>query len=124
MKNFRQILIFSIFIVLFIKLNIVLWANNAPDVVCDWLPWCWNENNWDDDSFFQFLWNVISEMINYAAVFSVISLVFAWLNYVFSFWEDEKIKKSKTWILWSLVWVFITVSAWSIINLLNLFSIK
>jgi hypothetical protein len=39
--------------------------------------------------------------------------------YLISAWEDEKANKAKKWIIYSLVWVFVSSSAWWIINLIN-----
>jgi hypothetical protein len=39
--------------------------------------------------------------------------------YLLSGWDDEKTKKAKYWIIYSLLWVIISVSAWGIINLIN-----
>jgi hypothetical protein len=39
--------------------------------------------------------------------------------YLLSSWEEEKANKAKKWIIYSLIGVFISVSAWWIINLLN-----
>jgi hypothetical protein len=47
----------------------------------------------------------------------------AWLFYIFSGWDEEKAKKAKMWIIWSLAWVVISVSAWWIINIINNFKI-
>jgi len=111
MKN----LIFKILAIYFIFITNVF--ATAPWVVCQWLPWCSNTiwGVW----FFAFLWKIISEWIKYVAVVAVISVMISWIMYIVSVWEDEKVKKAKNWIIWSLVWVFISISAWAIINLLN-----
>lgn len=102
--------------------KIFLVEASAPEVVCDWLPWCSSVVSWK--SFFTFLWNLISTWIKYTAVIAVISLMLAWIMYLVSGWEDEKVKKAKKWIIWSLIWVLISTSAWAIINLVNSFKIN
>lgn len=104
---------------------------NWPKVVCNWLPWCSTDSVWEDalDSvwekgFFDFIWKTISEWIKYVAVVAVISLMISWIMYLMSGWEEDKVKKAKSWIIWSLVWVFLSISAWAIINLLNQFKIN
>jgi hypothetical protein len=62
---------------------------------------------------------VIWELIKYVAVVAVLSVMISGVLYLVSGWEEEKVKKAKTWIIWSLVWVFLSVSAWGLINLLN-----
>lgn len=101
-----------------------------PGVVCNGLPGCKSNGVWEVDnsltseSFFSFLGNLISTSIEYVAVLSVLALVVAWIMYLTSSGEDEKVKKAKTAIIWSLVGVLVSTSAWAIINLLNSFNIN
>ena len=53
------------------------------------------------------------------AVLSVFALVISWIMYMISAWDEEKANRAKRWIVWSLVWVFLSGSAWWIIILLN-----
>lgn len=109
-------------------LNLKVFAS-SPEVVCNWLPWCEWGATWEaiaslkDWDFFSFLWNIISEWIKYVAVLAVISLIISWIFYLISMWEDEKVNKAKKMIIWSLVWVLLSTSAWAIINMLNNFRI-
>jgi hypothetical protein len=57
------------------------------------------------------------------AVVALFALIFSWVMYLISSWDEEKIKKAQKWIIYSLIWVFISVSAWWIINLINDFRI-
>jgi hypothetical protein len=122
MKKLKYFLF--ILVLVFFALNFydVLASATKPWVVCTWLPWC---SNWTDDKpVFKFISKVISEGIKYVAVIAVISIMIAWIFYIISTWEEEKAKMAKKWILWSLVWVIVSISAWSLINLLNLFKIN
>ena len=101
------------------------WFHNtfaAPDVNCEWLPWC---ESWG--SFSSILWKLAdfiwSFLVQYVAVFAVIALMISWIMYILSNWDEERTKKAKSWIIWSLVWVFLSVSAWFIINFINNFSL-
>lgn len=97
-----------------------------PDINCVWLPWCWddwsltnpseatNENIWA-----QFIDVLISNFIQIVAVFAVFALIISWFMYIISWWDEDKAKKSKKWIIWSLVAVLLSVSAWWIINFIN-----
>lgn len=102
----------------------------APVVNCTWLPWCQSGTAYlakpenIDWSALKFIWKIISEWIKYVAVIAVISLMISWIMFLISAWNDEKVKKAKKWIIWSLVWVLISTSAWTIINMLNVFTIK
>lgn len=105
-------------------------APNAPKVNCIWLPWCDITNNdwkvfdetWLNTKWWEWMkwiWNVIAEWIKYVSVLAVLSLIISWFFYILSWWEDEKTKKAKRMIIWSLIWVIISITAWWIINLVN-----
>ncbi len=97
-----------------------------PSINCAWLPWCEenssitnpvessNENIWA-----QFVDLVISNLIQIVAVFAVFALIISWFMYIISWWDEDKAKKSKKWIIWSIVAVLLSVSAWWIINFIN-----
>lgn len=117
-------------IALLIMLFISLWLNIAysatPKINCIWLPWCVDSNimtPWTPDIsnniWAKFMANIIWEFIQIVAVFAVFALIFSWIMYLLSAWEEEKATKAKKWIIWSLVWVFVSISAWWIINFLN-----
>lgn len=67
--------------------------------------------------------SLIATLIKYIAVIAVISTMISGLMYLTSAWKEETTKKAKNWIIWSLVWVLLSVSAWFIINLINTVSI-
>ena len=103
----------------------------APEVNCIWLPGC--VDSVKDDPTPASIWsnvglelivNLIWEVIQFVAVIAVIALIISWILYIISWWDDEKVKKAKSWITWSLVWVLLSISAWWIINMLNKFTIS
>lgn len=101
---------------------------NAPTINCKWLPWCdYSIGSTNvvvkNNAVFNFTSNVISNLINYVAVFAVLALIISWIMYILSGWDEDKTKTAKNWIIWSLVWVFLSISAWSIISIINNFSI-
>ena len=126
---FKKILISFILIISFFTF---VWINNAfaesklPLVNCFWLPGCYDKNMdkpWkasiEKNHWIDKVSNLIWKLIQYVAVFAVIALIISGIMYLISWGEEEKVKKAKTWIIWSLVWVILSVSAWGIINMLN-----
>ena len=115
-------------------------AQLAPGIWGDGLPWDVNGGQWTngegwaggekwisgqyDNSPFEEFANVFaSELIKFVAAVAVISLMVSWILLIVSGWEEEKFKKAKTWFIWSLVWVLVSLSAWFLINFLNNLSI-
>ena len=99
-----------------------------PPIWCAWLPFCEEENNLIGDSagyifIDEVWWKLVSELIQYVAVIAVISLMISWIMYLLSWWEEEKVKRAKSWIIWSLVWVVLSIWAWGIVNIINEISI-
>jgi len=121
-----KLIIWNIYFFLF-KISVFA---TAPWVNCKWLPWCdSNEQASNGLAIDQvnptlFISNIIWKTIQYVAVFSVIVLMIAWVYFLVSIWEEEKIKKAKKMVIYSVVWVIIANSAWLIINLLNRFTIN
>jgi hypothetical protein len=63
-------------------------------------------------------------MIKYTAVLAVLALMVSGIMYLISGGEEEKVNNAKKWIIWSLVGVFFSVSAWMIIGLINNFTLN
>jgi len=121
-KIVYKILVFVLFSPLF-----VFAQQKEPWINCAWLPWCklddlkdTQEVEADNIGEFTSVFALkISILIQYVAVLAVISVMLGGIFYMISWWEEEKMKKAKSWIIWSLVGVFASVSAWFIINLIN-----
>ncbi len=84
-----------------------------PKINCKWLPGC----DTDDVKVIEKVSSgIISEMIKYVAVLAVIALMISWVMYMFSDWEEEKTKKAKSWIIWSLTAVVLSISSYYIVT--------
>jgi len=104
-------------------------TNYMPWINCFWLPWCNTDDikvtdkldsfDIDDNFWLIAITSLIEELILFVSVFAVIALIISGVMYLISWWEEEKTKKAKTWIIWSLVGVILSISAWGIINMLN-----
>ena len=101
--------IFFGFIVVILNFSILL--AKWPPILDDWLP-----SSGVDNPIEKVFSNFIAEMIKYVAVLAVIALMISWVMYMFSDWEEEKTKKAKSWILWSLVAVILSISSYYIVT--------
>jgi len=103
-----------------------IYISNAKDYSSDlWLNWHWLPwtSIWTDSVASKLWWNLVSELIKYVAVIAVIAIMCSGIMYLISGWQEEKVKKAKTWIIYSLVWVFLSISALAIIKIINNISI-
>ena len=93
-----------------------VFAGQTPTILETWLP---AEDISANNITEQIGGWLITTMIKYLAVIAVISLMLSWIMYLLSSWEEEKVKKAKNWIIWSLAWVLLSISAIWIIELIN-----
>jgi len=95
--------------------NIVFAGNESGiPIHCEWLPGCDSPTDtWVVEKVGS---NIIAEMIKYIAVLAVIALMISGIMYMFSNWEEEKTKKAKSWILWSLTAVVLSISSYYLIT--------
>ena len=96
----------------------------APEINCWALPGCgeWGAGVWET-GVYNIIGNLIRTLIEYIAVIAVIAIMIWGIMYLISWGEEEKIKKAKNIIIWALVWVLVSVFAWSIIGVINTFTI-
>ncbi|MFK7780618.1 MAG: hypothetical protein QM490_05815 [Candidatus Gracilibacteria bacterium] len=116
--------IFIIGILLFSGINIVSAA--APEVNCIGLPGCVDDDkmtpspaNVSDNMGIEFITSIIGQVIQFVAVIAVIALILSGMLYLFSGGDEEKVKKAKSWIIWSLAGVVLSISAWGLVNILD-----
>lgn len=92
----------------------------AVKINCYWLPGCPPEPIegptdglvWGDyNVWWEYILNIIHLMLQYVSVIAVIALMLSWFLYLLSWGEEEKTKKAKNWIIWSLVWVLVALSS-------------
>jgi len=101
-----------------------------PAVNCFGLPGCVDGDISDpqaptiaDNTAGKFIGDLISQLIQYVAAIAVIALMWSGIMYLVSSGEEEKTNRAKKWIIWSLVWVVLSISAYGIIELVNTFQI-
>ncbi|MDD3145570.1 MAG: pilin [Candidatus Gracilibacteria bacterium] len=118
--------IIALLVILFISFGFNTTYSAAPEINCIGLPGCVDGNIMNpgapdigNNIGAKFMANIIGEFIQIVAVFAVFALIFSGIMYLLSAGEEEKATKAKKWIIWSLVGVFVSISAWGIINFLN-----
>ena len=101
-----------------------------PAVNCFGLPGCVDSDISEpqaptvpDNKAWKFVGNIITQLIQYVAALAVIALMGSGIMYLVSSGEEEQVNRAKKWIIWSLVGVIFSISAYGIIELVNTFQI-
>lgn len=99
-------------LIAFLSNSYIVLAWDDPFKIPEGLPW----EGWGDDVVEKVSSNIIAEMIKYVVVLAVIALMISWIMYMFSNGEEEKTKKAKSWIIWSLTAVVLSISSYYIVT--------
>jgi len=113
MQKIKKYFYISILLILWLQNQVFAWTPKVPDLG---LP---ADNVEINEVTWKIWWNLIDLLIKYVAIIAVISLMISWIMYLISGWEEEKVKKAKNWIIWSLVWVLISISAYGLVGIVN-----
>lgn len=130
----KKILFFLI--ATFIFLFWFIFETSALDII-SWdrttIPYCtWNDcgleqwveytqgvdglvTNWTASSYIQ---RIVVYFLTFLKLVAVILIIYAWFNMLTSAWDEEKAKKSKTIIVFAIIWLLIIYLAWPITNLI------
>lgn len=89
-------------------------------------PTVWSKDKLKSDNniLFSMLGNIISTLIQYVGVVSVVSIILSWFMMLLSWGDEEKVNKTKKWIIYSLIWVFVSLSSFWIIKIMDNLNIK
>lgn len=111
------------YIIFFLLIVCITQVTAAPEINCGHLPGCNNGTGLSERATFNILWRVIETAIQYTAVIAVIAIMIGGIMYLLSSGDEEKTKKAQKVIVWSLVWVIVSISAYGLINIINHFQI-
>lgn len=62
---------------------------------------------------------VIKESIKYVGILAMMSLSWGGIQYIMSMGADDKVKKAKSMVLYSLLGVILSITAYTIIDIVN-----
>ncbi len=125
----KIVLGFFLFFTLFIwSVNAsIFWGDNSEIPYCNWDE-CWLQqwvdqvkNSWIDWVVIEwkaseYIQSIIVYILGFLSLIAVILIIYAWFNLLTSAWDEDKAKKSKTIILFSIIWLVIIYLAWPITN--------
>jgi len=123
LKSWKMTVLYSMAWFIVIKLSKILvnstyWTINC-DQLDDWVfvvAWknCLNKwkLSWFTDSFV----SIINRMNSIIWIVVIVMIIYAWINIVFSFWDEEKLKKSKMSIVYISIWLFLLFANYLILT--------
>lgn len=103
----------------------IFWWNNQKIPYCTWNE-CWLQQWVEQVKSSGIMWiitewtaswyiqRVVIYILWFLSIIAVILIIYAWFNMLTSAWDDEKAKKSKTIIIYSIIWLVIIFLAWPI----------
>lgn len=118
---YKKIKYFAIFIIALL-LPIITFANTSTlDFKNEfWLPGFYE---WwgiiKKENPVKFLFVIIKEVTKYVAILAIIATMIWWLMFLFSAWSDEKVKKAKNVIIYSIIWVVVSIASFTLVDIIN-----
>jgi hypothetical protein len=71
-----------------------------------------NSFSWFTTMFIKFI-----NWVNwFVAIITLIMIMYAWVNIIFADWDEEKLKKWRTTIVYAFIWIFILVTSYLILT--------
>ena len=120
--------VISVFISFVLLNNVdasIFWSNNSNIPYCNWdecslekwveyAKWVdWVVTTWTASEYVQ---KIVVYLLSFLKLVAVILIIYAWFNMLTSAWDEEKAKKSKTIIVFAIIWLLIIYLAWPITN--------
>ncbi len=74
----------------------------------------------EKESSFSWFATMFIKFINwinwFVAIITLIMIMYAWVNIIFADWDEEKLKKWRTTIVYAFIWIFILVTSYLILT--------
>lgn len=128
-KIILLLLIWFLFIVNFnfdVNASIFWWTTAPTPVYCKSGTSCWitewinqvKDANWlpTNTKFSDYVQDIVVYLLKFLAIVATLLIIYAWFNLLTSVWDEEKSKKSKSIIIYALLWLLIIFLAWPITN--------
>lgn len=94
-------------------------GENEKDDEKIWELWESIEIKDDNNPIIKTVAKITSTFLGYVSVIAVVCLMLSWAYYLFSGGEEEKTTKAKKWIIYSLVWIIVSLLAYRIVGIID-----
>lgn len=75
----------------------------------------------------EYIQDIVKYLLTFISIVAVVYIIYAWFRVLTSNWSEDSLKKSRTTIVYVIIWIIIIWLAWSIVllilNILNLASV-
>ena len=114
-KSWKMSIFYAIIGFIVIKVSALIVKAVYSKTLCDW------ENNvsctaTDIEEGTSIIFKVINWMNGFVWIAVVIMIIYAWVQIIFSNWDEEKIKKAKTSLIYIFIWIFILMMNYLILT--------
>lgn len=116
-KEWKMTIVYWLIWFIVIKLSKDLVYSSYWQVSCnDWtLLWIFDIkwNSCVTDNQISWIWNIVVQIINWANSFVwiivILMIIYAWIQVLFSWWDEEKLTKAKKSIIYIAIWIALLV---------------
>lgn len=103
----------------------IFWGSNTKIPYCEgnecslekWVEYTkwvdWVVTTWTASAYIQ---KIVIYVLSFLKLISVLIIIYAGFNMLTSAWDEDKAKKSKTIIIFAIIWLAIIYLAWPITN--------
>jgi hypothetical protein len=115
-KSWKKSVMFAIIGFVVVKLSKFLVEATYSKTLCnvEWVTSCTNQKSLSD--WARIAIDVINWLNGFVWIVIVIMIIYAWAQIIFSNWDDEKIKKAKTSIIYILIWITLLIMNYLILT--------
>lgn len=119
-KNWKNSIIYALLWMLLVKFASTIVETIYWKYVCNisplWVQECWIEKVKDLTWFSKVFLDLVNWLNWFVAIVTVLMILYAWALILFSWGDDEKLKKWKSIIIYALIWIFILVISYLILT--------
>lgn len=115
-KKWINAIVYAIIWLLLVKFatKIITLILGNYDVSSSWMVQF--KNAWWLSWLVEMFLNIINWVNSFVAIVTIIMIMYAWMLIILSDWDEEKLKKWRTIIIYAFIWIFILVASYWILT--------
>lgn len=94
-----------------------MWTSNSEEIAWGAITSTTNSNDWYRiEDVKDKIYSITQKVVVLATILAIWWLVYAWILFTTSYWDDSKNKKAKEATKWSLIWLVAAIVSQQLIN--------